>query len=322
VAELGPGDPSTVGPFRTLAHLGSGGLGRVLLGVDATGLRVAIKIVHAELADDPAFRERFRREVSMAAGVPPWFTAPVVAADPDADPPWPATVHLEGPTLRERVGHAPLSLSEVRDLATRLAAGLAAVHAAGLVHRDLKPSNVLLTPDGPRVIDFGIARAADATALTRTGHARGTPEFMSPEQASGARDIGAPGDVFALGSVLAYAVTGRSPFAADNATAALYRVVHAQPELGGFAGPLRDLVAACLTKDPAARPSAAQLADRLHGPGPHRTRCHGARLPPGRRAPWRAGGGGRSSPSRGPPSPSAAARPTTADSVSSAHRRA
>jgi eukaryotic-like serine/threonine-protein kinase len=257
-------DPVTLGRYKVVSRLGAGGMGRVLLGVDEAGRRVALKVVHAELAADPGFRERFRREVQMAAAAPPWFTAPVLDADPDAERPWLATAYVPGPSLQAYVSeHGPLAEQGTTALAVRMADGMVALHAAGLVHRDLKPSNVLLAEDGPRLIDFGISRAADTTALTQTGHVMGTPEFMSPEQAAGARDIGPASDMFALGSLLVYAATGRSPFAADSAAGALYRIVYSEPDLEPLAGRVREAVEACLAKDPAGRPSASQVRGLL-----------------------------------------------------------
>jgi eukaryotic-like serine/threonine-protein kinase len=257
-------DPATLGRYRVQSRLGAGGMGRVLLGIDESGRRAALKIVHAELAADPGFRERFRREVQMAAAAPPWFTAPVLDADPDAAQPWLATQFVVGPSLRSYVtDQGQLTEQGVTALAVRMAEGLVALHAAGLVHRDLKPSNVLLADDGPRLIDFGISRAADTTALTQTGHVMGTPEYMSPEQAGGARDIGPASDMFTFGSLLVFAATGRSPFAADSAAGSLYRIVYSEPDLGPLSGRVREAVQACLTKDPAGRPTAAQVRGLL-----------------------------------------------------------
>lgn len=262
--DLASDDPSTLGRYRVQSRLGAGGMGRVLLGVDDTGRRVALKIVHTELAADPGFRERFRREVQMAASAPAWFTAPVLDADPDAERPWLATAYVEGPSLQSYVTtQGPLGEPGVAALAVRMADGLVALHAVGLVHRDLKPSNVLLADDGPRLIDFGISRAADTTSLTQTGHVMGTPEYMSPEQAGGSRDIGPASDMFAFGSLLVFAASGRSPFAADSAAASLYRISYAEPDLDPLTGRVREAVHACLTKDPAGRPTASQVRGLL-----------------------------------------------------------
>lgn len=200
----------------------------------------------------------------MAASAPAWFTAPVLDADPDAERPWLATAFVDGPSLQAYVAdQGPLGDQGVAALAVRMADGLAALHTAGLVHRDLKPSNVLLADDGPRLIDFGISRAADTTSLTQTGHVMGTPEYMSPEQAGGERDIGPASDMFSLGSLLVFAATGRSPFAADSAAAALYRITYSEPDLGSLSGRVREVVHACLTKDAAGRPTASQVRGLL-----------------------------------------------------------
>lgn len=257
-------DPRTVGPYRVLGRLGAGGMGQVFLAADRAGRKIALKVVHHELATDPGFRERFRREARMAASAPAWFTAPVLGADPGAERPWLATAFVEGPSLQAHVDeHGPLRDDEIAWIAERMAAGLAAMHAGGLVHRDLKPANVLMGPDGPRLIDFGIARAVDATTMTRTGHLLGTPSFMSPEQVAGSRDVGPASDVFALGAVVAFAATGRSPFAADSTAGSLYRVAQAKPDLDGLSGRTRDIVQACLVRDPQSRPTAAALRDTI-----------------------------------------------------------
>ncbi|MFK0189904.1 PQQ-binding-like beta-propeller repeat protein [Kitasatospora sp. NPDC090308] len=262
-------DPESVGPYRLLARLGAGGMGRVYLARSAGGRTVAVKVVRADLAGDADFRERFRREVSAAQSVGGTFTAPVVDADRDGPSPWLATAYVLGPALDEAVrAHGPLPVETVRTLGVGLARALAAIHAAGLVHRDLKPSNVLLAADGPRVIDFGIARALDGDRMTSTGVVVGSPGFMSPEQAAGRR-LGPAGDVFSLGSVLVFAATGHGPFdhaedgAAPSAASLLYRVVHDEPELSGLPGALRPAVAACLSKDPAGRPTPAELGGLL-----------------------------------------------------------
>lgn len=262
-------DPVTLGSYRVVSRLGAGGMGRVLLGVDDTGRRVALKVVHAEFATDPGFRERFRREVQMAARAPVWFTAPVLDSDPDAERPWLATAYVEGPSLQAYIAEqGPLGAAGALALAIQLADGLVALHGAGLVHRDLKPSNVLLAADGPRLIDFGISRAIDSTTMTQTGQLLGTPAYMSPEQAMGDREIGPPSDMFSFGALMVHAATGRSPFAAETATGALFRIVSAEPDLGALTGRLREVVQACLAKDPAARPSAVQVRGRLRDAEP------------------------------------------------------
>ena len=257
-------EPTVVGPYRLLGRLGSGGMGRVYLGRSAGGRTVAVKIVHPHFALDEEFRARFRREVEAARRVGGAWTAPVLDADPGARVPWVATAYAAGPSLSAAVADGGLLPAHtVRALGAGLAEALAAVHELGLVHRDVKPSNVLLTLDGPLLIDFGIARATDGTAsLTSTGVSIGSPGYMSPEQILGKAVTGAA-DVFSLGAVLAYAATGRPPFPGDSSAALLYKVVHEEPELGLLDGELRVLTAECLAKDPAARPAPAELARRL-----------------------------------------------------------
>ncbi|MFK0068211.1 serine/threonine-protein kinase [Streptomyces sp. NPDC091046] len=258
-------EPTVVGPYRLLGRLGSGGMGRVYLGRSAGGRTVAVKIVHPHFALDEEFRARFRREVAAARRVGGAWTAPVLDADPEARVPWVATAYAAGPSLTAAVADGgPLPAHSVRALGAGLGEALAAVHELGLVHRDVKPSNVLLTLDGPLLIDFGIARATDGTAsLTSTGVSIGSPGYMSPEQILGKGVTGAA-DVFSLGAVLAYATTGRPPFPGDSSAALLYKVVHEEPSLDGLDdGELRELVASCLAKDPAARPAPGEVARRL-----------------------------------------------------------
>lgn len=263
-------EPTVVGPYRLLGRLGSGGMGRVYLGRSAGGRTVAVKIVHPHFALDEEFRARFRREVDAARRVGGAWTAPVLDADPEARVPWVATAYAAGPSLTAAVADGgPLPAHSVRALGAGLGEALAAVHGLGLVHRDVKPSNVLLTLDGPLLIDFGIARATDGTAsLTSTGVSIGSPGYMSPEQILGKGVTGAA-DVFSLGAVLAYAATGQPPFPGDSSAALLYKVVHEEPRLDGLdglAGPdgdLREVVASCLAKDPSARPAPGEVARRL-----------------------------------------------------------
>ena len=260
---LEAGEPTAIGPYRLLGRLGSGGMGRVYLGRSSGGRTVAVKVVHPHFALDEEFRERFRREVDAARRVGGAWTAPVLDADPEASVPWVATGYVAGPSLAQAVKERALPASSVRVLGAGLAEALAAVHGLGLVHRDVKPSNVLLTVDGPRLIDFGIARATDGTAsLTSTGVSIGSPGYMAPEQILGKGVTGAA-DVFSLGAVLVYAVTGTSPFPGDSSAALLYKVVHEEPELGLASGELRDVAAACLAKDPAARPAPEEVARAL-----------------------------------------------------------
>ncbi|MFD7562116.1 serine/threonine-protein kinase [Streptomyces tendae] len=258
-------EPTVVGPYRLLGRLGSGGMGRVYLGRSAGGRTVAVKIVHPHFALDEEFRARFRREVAAARRVGGAWTAPVLDADPEARVPWVATAYAAGPSLTSAVADGgPLPAHSVRALGAGLGEALAAVHELGLVHRDVKPSNILLTLDGPLLIDFGIARATDGTAsLTSTGVSIGSPGYMSPEQILGKGVTGAA-DVFSLGAVLAYATTGQPPFPGDSSAALLYKVVHEEPSLDGLDdGELRELVASCLAKDPSARPAPAEVARRL-----------------------------------------------------------
>lgn len=258
---LGPGDPQQVGPYRIRARLGAGGMGQVFLGYSPAGRAVAVKVIHRELARDPAFRMRFRREVAAARAVSGAYTAPVTAAGPDDDPPWLATVFVPGPTLAAAVAEAgPLPAAAVWKLAAGLVEALQAVHSCGLVHRDLKPGNVLLAIDGPRLIDFGIARALERTAVTSTGQIVGTPSFMSPEQVEGGR-AGPATDVFSLGCVVVFAATGTGAFGDGPPASMLYRVVHAPPTLAELPGGLRDLAAACLAKQPGDRLGLAGLVE-------------------------------------------------------------
>ncbi|WP_405444094.1 serine/threonine protein kinase [Streptomyces avidinii] len=264
---LEAGEPRTIGAYRLLGRLGAGGMGRVYLGRSAGGRTVAVKIVHPHFATDEEFRARFRREVEAARRVGGEWTAPVLDADPDAPVPWVATGYVAGPSLdRALAGHGPLPETSVRAIGAGLARALVAVHGLGLVHRDVKPSNVMLTLDGPRLIDFGIARATDGTAsLTSTGVSVGSPGYMSPEQILGKGITGAA-DVFSLGAVMAFAATGRPPFTGDNSATLLYKVVHEPPELGELpAGELRDLIEACLAKTAAERPAPAAVAAALGG---------------------------------------------------------
>src|ERR1700733_13701381 len=214
---LQPGDPGGVGGYRLVGRLGAGGMGQVFLGVSPGGRRVAVKLIHPMHAGTEQFRERFAREIEAARRVGGFHTAPVVDPDPQADPPWMVTAYIDVPSLREGAGrYGPLPPERVRALGAGLAEGLAAIHAHGLVHRDLKPGNVIVAEDGPRIIDFGIARAVDATGLTSTGTVVGTFSYMSPEQVRGDPVLPAS-DVFSLGCVLGFAATGRPPFGSDTA---------------------------------------------------------------------------------------------------------
>jgi len=256
-----------VGGYRLLGRLGTGGMGQVFLGVTPGGRRVAVKLIHPEHAGTPQFRERFAREIEAARRVGGFHTAPVVDADPHADPPWMVTAFIEGPSLQDDVDrNGPLLSDGVCALGAGLAEGLAAIHACGLVHRDLKPGNVVLAADGPRIIDFGIARAIGATTgLTSTGVVVGTLTYMSPEQIRG-NIVGPASDVFALGSVLAFAATGRAPFGDDSAATVIFRICTEPPNLAGVADErLRHVIGASLAKAPQDRPTLLALLAALGG---------------------------------------------------------
>lgn len=264
--ENGADLPRRIGVYAVERELGAGGMGKVYLARSPGGRAVAVKVVRSELAADPHFRERFRAEVEAARRVGGFHTAPVVDADPDAESPWLATAYVPGPTLAELVErHGPLDEERLRSLGAALAEALHAVHACGLVHRDLKPGNIIMADDGPHVLDFGIARAVEATRLTATGAAFGTPGYLAPEQARGDRVTGAA-DVFAFGAVLV-AAAGGSAFGAGTPMGLMYRAVHEPADLSALPEGLRALVAACLAKDPADRPAPETLLASL-GPDP------------------------------------------------------
>jgi hypothetical protein len=260
-----PGDPRRLGPYELVGRLGQGGMGVVFLGRERRGGRLAaVKALRPELAGDPAFAARFRREVEAARRIDSPQVARVLDADPAAERPWLATEYVDGTTLAAEVAAGgPLKGESLAGFATGVALALAAIHAAGVVHRDLKPANVLLPRPGPgvKVIDFGIAWAADATR-TRSGLRVGTPSWMAPEQL---RDLpaGPPADMFAWGMLVAFAATGRHPFGGGPAEAVAYRILHDRPDLGGVPGSLRPLAEAALSPDPAARPPASRVAATL-----------------------------------------------------------
>jgi predicted Ser/Thr protein kinase len=263
--DLRSGDPSRIGRYRLVARLGAGGMGVVYLGEARDGARVAVKVMRAELADDDAFRARFRREVASLSRVQGVCTVRVVEADTEAPQPFLVTEYADGPSLAEHVAATgPMPPGMLYGLATGLAEALAAIHAAGVIHRDLKPSNVLLSASGPKVIDFGIAQALDATAVTRTGMAVGSAGFMAPEQIAG--NAGQPADVFAWGLVVGYAASGLQPFGTGPTDAILYRIMHHSPEITAVPEELRPLVEAALDKDPERRPSARDLTATLTSP--------------------------------------------------------
>ncbi|WP_327320074.1 protein kinase domain-containing protein [Streptomyces sp. NBC_01235] len=257
---LRPEDPEHLGPYRLVARLGAGGMGRVYLATSSAGRTVAVKVIRPEMTEDKNFRIRFRREVAAAAAVGGVYTAPVVDAAPDDETPWLATAYVPGPTLAEAVAeHGPLPVETVLALGAGIAEALIAVHAEGLVHRDLKPSNVLLAADGPRVIDFGIVRARDGYELTGSGALFGSLDYMCPEQATG-DPVGPEGDVFCLGSVLAFAASGHVPFSGAAPAALLYQVVHGSADLTLVPEPLDKIISLCHAKDPALRISPDRLS--------------------------------------------------------------
>ncbi|MFF1913143.1 serine/threonine-protein kinase [Streptomyces sp. NPDC058239] len=256
---LAADDPTTIAGYRLAAKLGAGGMGKVYLSYTPGGRPVAIKVIRPEFGEDPEFRRRFAQEVQSAQRVQGLFTAPVIDADTDGAQPWLATAYVPGPSLADAVAaHGALPAEAVLLLIAGMAEALHVIHGAGIVHRDLKPSNVLLAADGPRVIDFGIAYAADATSLTGSGVTIGTPSFMAPEQAAGRRVTPAT-DIFALGQVAAYAATGSPAFGEGTSHGVLYRIVHEEPDLTAVPEKLVELVTRCLAKDPEARPSIAEI---------------------------------------------------------------
>ncbi|MEU6146717.1 serine/threonine-protein kinase [Streptomyces sp. NPDC047081] len=269
-------DPKSVGGYRLVDRLGAGGMGIVYRGRARSGREVAVKVVHAQYAEDQVFRARFRQEIDAVRKVSGAFTAPVLDADPEAERPWMATQYVPGRSLAEQIREfGALRPAQLRQLALGLVEALRDIHRAGVVHRDLKPANVLMAEDGPRVIDFGISRAAESgngNTLTETGQLIGTPPFMSPEQFTDARTVGPASDVFSLGALLVFSATGRGPFDADSPYMTAFRVVHESPVLDGVAQPLRGILERCLTKDVADRPGldvlAKEFADALPEPDP------------------------------------------------------
>ncbi|WP_232667073.1 serine/threonine-protein kinase [Pseudonocardia sp. TRM90224] len=262
---LQPGDPAMVGRYRLGGRLGHGGMGQVYWGRSPSGRPVAIKVVHPHLAGQPDFRRRFAQEVDAARRVSGFHTAPVVDADPAGDPPWLVTAYVAGPSLAQAVQRAgPFPVPTLRVLGVGLAEALEAVHAAGLVHRDLKPANILLVDDGPRVIDFGIARAldpAEAHGLTGTGAAIGTPRFMAPEQ-FGDEPITGAADVFAWGTVIC-AAAGAHPFGEGSAATIVGAILTRPPRLDAVPKQLQELVSTALEREPARRPTPVQLIEAL-----------------------------------------------------------
>jgi serine/threonine protein kinase len=274
VQQLRRWDPEQIGPYAIIGKLGAGAMGQVFLARSAAGRLVAVKTIRIELAEEPGFRARFAREVAAASRVSGVFTAAVIEADPNADLPWVATAYVPAPSLSTLVrASGPLPVPAVRWLAAGCAEALQSIHAAGLLHRDVKPSNVLVAPDGPRVIDFGIARAAERVELTATRGASGTPAYMAPEQARDATRASPASDIFSLGATLVYAATGHPPYQGDTVMDILVRLATEPPDLSDVPGQLTGLVAACLERVPRDRPSSAALLSRLgqfdprHGPG-------------------------------------------------------
>ncbi|MFF9041735.1 serine/threonine-protein kinase [Streptomyces sp. NPDC014892] len=255
-----PGDPSRIGPYRIVGRLGAGGMGTVHAGVTSDGTRVAVKVIHPEQAQEPEFRARFTREVALSSRVTGPYLIPLLAADTDAATPWLATAYVPGPTLDQHVRErGPLAEGGSHAFAVATAQALAAIHAAGVVHRDVKPQNVILTPAGPRILDFGIAHTFDGTSVTRTGVMTGTPGWISPEQYRQG-SAGPAGDMFAWGALVAYAATGRLPFGAGTPDVVAFRVMSEEPDLDGVAPSLRGILEKALAKEPGNRPTAAEVA--------------------------------------------------------------
>ncbi len=263
---LRDGDPSRIGGYRLSARLGAGGMGVVYLATASDGRQVAVKVPRPELADDVEFRGRFRREVTSLARVRGVCTVQVIEADTESPNPFLVTEYAPGPSLSEHVSSAgPLEPGLLYGLAAGLADALTVIHACGIVHRDLKPSNVLLSPAGPKVIDFGIAQTLDSTAVTRTGMTVGSAGFMAPEQIAGRP--GQAADIFAWGLVIGYAASGQQPYGTGPVDVILYRIIHDAPDISAVQGGLRPLVEAALAKDPAQRPTASALVQALAGQG-------------------------------------------------------
>jgi len=264
VQPLSRNDPSRIGAYALLGRLGAGAMGRVYLGRSVAGRLVAVKTIRNELADEGDFRARFRHEIDAARLVSGAFTAAVIEADPDAEVPWLATSYVPAPSLDRLVkACGPLPPSAVRWLAAGCAEALDSIHRTGLLHRDLKPSNVLVSADGLRVIDFGVARAAERSTLTATHQAVGTPAYMAPEQARNARKTVQASDIFSLGSTLLYAATGHPPYEGDSVTEILTRLATEPPDLAGLPDELHEVVSHCLSRNPTDRPTAAELLSSL-----------------------------------------------------------
>jgi serine/threonine protein kinase len=287
---LRPNDPRQLGPYELVGRLGEGGMGTVFLARSPQGVLVAVKVVRADLAPDGEFRRRFRSEVNRARQVPPFCTAEVLDADPDHEHPYLVVEYVDAPSLAEVVQErGPLSAANLHSVAIGVATALTAIHGAGVIHRDLKPRNVLLAPGSPKVIDFGIARAMEATsAHTRTDQMVGTVAYMAPERfgSEPGTTLTPAADIFAWGAVVGYAGTGRTPFTGDSPPATAARILTQPPDLSGLGGPLRKLVGHSLEKDPANRPTSRELLDLLLASGPQRSAATAAALAhqPGLRA--------------------------------------
>ncbi|GLX03767.1 serine/threonine protein kinase [Microbispora sp. NBRC 16548] len=321
---LEAGDPDRLGPFTLVDRLGEGGQGVVFLGRGPAGEQVAVKLLHTRLTADPEARERFLREVALAQRVAPFCTAPVLYADLAGNQPFIVSEFVSGPSLRQLVDReGPRRGAALERLAISTATALAAIHRAGITHRDFKPANVLMGPEGPVVIDFGVARAPDSPQSTATGASIGTPAYLAPEVLSGGT-AGGSADMFAWGVTMVFAATGRPAFGADSIPSVITRILHSQPDLGDLASPLRDIVAACLSKDPALRPSAEDVVARLTGqptvpvrpaaaagpqapgpqapgPGPHGAAPHAPMPGPGPHAPGPPAPGPRGAGAPAPP---------------------
>jgi hypothetical protein len=257
-------DPERIGPYVILGRLGAGAMGQVFLGRSAAGRLVAVKTIKVELAEEAGFRTRFAQEVAAARRVSGFFTAAVVEADPDADLPWLATAYVPAPSLARLVAVCgPLPVTTVRWLAAGCAEALESIHGVGLVHRDLKPSNVLIAPDGPRVIDFGVARAAERMGVTTSRGAVGTPAYMAPEQARDTHQASAASDVYALGATLVFAATGHPPYQGDSIMDVLSRLATEEPDLSGLPGELTGLITGCLRRVPRERPTSSAMLAQL-----------------------------------------------------------
>src|SRR6201994_984628 len=264
VASLRRWDPEQIGPFTIIGRLGAGAMGQVFFARSTAGRLVAVKTIRVELAEEAGFRARFAREVAAASRVSGVFTAAVIEADPDADLPWVATAYVPAPSLSMLVKKAgPLPVPAVRWLAAGCAEALQSIHGAGLLQRDVKPSNVLVAPDGPRVIDFGVARASERVQLTTTRGAAGTPAYMAPEQARDASQASPASDIFSLGATLVFAATGHAPYEGDTVMDILVRLATEPPDLTGMPEELADLVAPCLQRVPRDRPTDAAILGKL-----------------------------------------------------------